>query len=139
MMRLSFRINFFCLGLVAWAILISGGVQAKDKTPHQYQKAILKEIKETREPKTVYRQVKQSDGTTMTLPQTEYENIYHIKVSLGDEIIVGRYTPVFSFKRPPDWTIGKEVDIRFQKNRMYLKKPNGKELKTKIEQRSQAQ
>lgn len=137
MMRLSFKIKFTYLFLVAFGLMISSGVQAKDKAPPQYQKAILNAIKETQEPRTVYRQVKQPKGNTITVPETEYSKVYHIRVLMGDEMIVGRYTPALSFKKPPHWSMGQPLEVRFQKDNMYIKKPNGKELKTKIEARSQ--
>jgi hypothetical protein len=129
-------LQFFCVAVVALGL--PGWGQAKEKTPPQYQSATLKEIKETKEPQTVYRQVPQPDGSTINLPQTEYKKVYHIKVALGEEIVVGRWSPTFSFGKVPSWTLGQPVPIRIQKNHMWLKKPNGKELKTTIEQRSQA-
>ncbi|MDX1387010.1 MAG: hypothetical protein R3257_05425 [bacterium] len=118
-MKAKIFLQVLCLAVMTWGL--PGLGQAKDKPPPQYQAATLKEIRETKE------------------PQTEYKNLYHIKVELGDEIIVGRWSPTFSFGKPPAWTVGQPVQIRIQKNHMWLQKPNGKELKTKIEERSQAE
>jgi len=107
---------------------------AKDKTPPTYQQGKLLDIHETKDQRTTYTTTKQSNGSTVTTPTTTEDKHYFIAVQAGDLVYVGKYTPMF-FGKPGDWIIGDPIDLRFDGNKMILKKPNGKELKTKIEKR----
>lgn len=65
---------------------------------------------------------------------------YHenrISVQAGDTIYVGECTqkPHWSSCKPGDWVIGDPIEFRIEKGHLWLKKPNGKELKTKIVKR----
>lgn len=110
---------------------------AKDKSPKVYQQGKLLDIQEKKDKRTTYTTTKQKDGSTVTTPTTTEDKHYFISVQQGDIVYVGNYTPMF-FGKPGDWIIGDPIDVRFDGNKMILKKPDGKELKTKIEKRIRA-
>lgn len=131
-----FGISFFWL--VSLGMIPTQGV-AKDKTPPVYEQGKLLDIQETEKTSTSYRTVKQKDGSSITEPITDTQKIYHISVQVGDLIYVGRYAPAFSFSKVPGWIIGDPIQVRFNKNKMILQRPGGKELKTSIEKRYRAE
>lgn len=110
---------------------------AKDKTPPSYQQGKLLNIDQQDTVETSYRSQRQSDGSTVTTPINTTQKHYFITVQAGDMVYVGEYTPAF-FGKPGDWVIGDAIDVRFDGNKMILQKPNGKELKTKIQKRIRA-
>ncbi|MCE9625974.1 MAG: hypothetical protein K8R69_11085 [Deltaproteobacteria bacterium] len=110
---------------------------AKDKTPPTYQQGKLLDIQEKKDKTTSYTTTKQKDGTTVTTPTTSEEKHYFISVQAGDLVYVGEYTPMF-YGKPGDWIIGDPIDVRFDGGKMILRKPNGKELKTKVVKRIRA-
>ncbi len=122
---------FFCLASIA------PPVAAKNKEPPAYQQGKLLDIQEKKDKTTTYTTTKQKDGKTVTTPTTTEEKHYFITVQSGDLVYVGEYTPMF-FGKPGDWIIGDPIDVRFGGNKMILRKPNGKELKTKIQKRIRA-
>ena len=121
------------LGLIPLSL-----AQAKDATPKSYEQGTLLDIQETKETHTEYVTQRNSDGTTTTKAKSDTTPIYHITVKVGDLVYVGRFKPMWSFSKKPPWIIGDPISVRFEKNKMYLKKPDGKEMKTKIEKRIRA-
>jgi hypothetical protein len=73
-------------------------------------------------------------GTTARLTDN------HISVRLGDLLVVGECIGKrhWSSCKPGEWVIGDPIEVRVDEDKMYLKKPNGKELKTKIVKRVRA-
>ncbi|MCC7345679.1 MAG: hypothetical protein IT573_12125 [Deltaproteobacteria bacterium] len=116
---------------------LAGEVSAKDKAPKEYQQGKLLDIQERKDKTTTYTTTKQKDGKTVTTPTTTEEKHYFITVQASDLVYVGEYTPMF-FGKPGDWIIGDPIDVRFDGNKMILRKPNGKELKTKVQKRIRA-
>jgi hypothetical protein len=64
----------------------------------------------------------------------------NLSVQLDDVIYVGQCEEKrhFSSCRPGTWVIGDMIDVRIDKDYMYLKKPDGNELKTRIVKRIRA-
>ncbi|MFO1463914.1 MAG: hypothetical protein U1F66_09040 [bacterium] len=114
-----------------------GAIFAKDKAPKEYQQGKLLDLQEKKDKTTTYTTTKQSDGTTVTTPTTTEQKHYFITVQSDDLVYVGEYTPMF-FGKPGDWIIGDPIEVRFDGNKMILRKPNGKELKAKIQKRIRA-
>lgn len=112
-------------------------VAAKDKAPKEYQQGKLLDIQEKKDKTTTYTTTKQKDGTSVTTPTTTEEKHYFITVQAGDLVYVSEYTPMF-FGKPGDWIIGDPIEVRFEGNKMILRKPNGKELKASIRKRIRA-
>ncbi|MDL1873041.1 hypothetical protein FBR05_12715 [Deltaproteobacteria bacterium PRO3] len=110
---------------------------AKDKAPKEYQQGKLLDIQEKKDKTTTYTTTKQKDGTTVTTPTTTEQKHYFITVQVGDLVYVSEYTPMF-FGKPGDWIVGDPIDVRFDGNKMILRKPNGKELKAGIRKRIRA-
>jgi hypothetical protein len=44
----------------------------------------------------------------------------------------------FSSCKPANWIIGDDINVRFEKDYMYLQKANGDEVKTKLVKRTKA-
>jgi hypothetical protein len=63
-----------------------------------------------------------------------------LSVQIGDLIYIGQCEEKrhFSSCRPGAWVIGDLIDVRIDKDSMYLKKPDGGELKTRIVKRVRA-
>ncbi len=134
------RIFVFCSVAVIFFGLLAGGpgaAVAKDKTPPAYQQGKLLDIQEKKDKTTTYTTTKQSDGSTVTTPTTSEQKHYFITVQADAVVYVGEYTPMF-FGKPGDWIIGDPIEVRFDGNKMILRKPNGKELKAKIQKRIRA-
>lgn len=74
-----------------------------------------------------------STGGTNSVLRHENE----MSVQIGDVIYVGQCEEkkYFSSCRPGTWIIGDMIDVRINKNNMYLKKPDGGEVKTLIVKR----
>lgn len=60
-----------------------------------------------------------------------------LSVQIDDLIYVGQCEEKkhFSSCRPGTWIIGDMIDVRIEKDHMYLKKPNGGEVETRIVKR----
>ncbi len=110
---------------------------AKSKEPATYQQGKLLDIQEKKDKTTTYTTTKQKDGSTVTTPTTSEQKQYFITVQVADLVYVGEYTPAF-FGKPGDWIVGDPIEARFDNSHMILRKPNGKELKTKIKKRIRA-
>ena len=120
-------------------VLIALPAGAKDKAPPEYQRGKLLNIEEKDTVETSYISQKQSDGRTVTTPVENKQKHYFISVQIADMVYVGEYTPAF-FGKPGDWVIGDPISVRFddKMKHMILQKPNGKELKAKIQKRIRA-
>lgn len=75
-----------------------------------------------------------SPGSFHTYPVTVSALAYNISVRVKDIVYAGRYVAKWRWSYDPDWVIGDPIEVRFNENKtkMYLKKPNGSELKTEI-------
>lgn len=87
-----------------------------------------------------------SQPYTKVLPTTQgpisvlrHEN--DLAVQVGDVIYIGQCEERrhFSSCRPGNWIVGDAIDVRFDKDSMFLKKADGGEVKTKIVRRTRAQ
>ncbi len=59
--------------------------------------------------------------------------VYDISVQIDDLIYVGQYiAPNKNSYQPGDLTVNDPIEVRFEKDKMILKRPNGKELETKL-------
>lgn len=75
------------------------------------------------------------NGSVVTVTDVEYR----ISVRLGDMTYVGSYWPrtVWSYA-PTEFIVNDPIEIRIDGKHMFIKRPNGKELKTTIVQRIRA-
>jgi hypothetical protein len=64
-----------------------------------------------------------SSGSTVTFPLHLF---YHFEVQQGDIVYIG-YCQRRDYKA--EWRVGDDVQFRLQKDKMYLKRQNGKEFK----------
>lgn len=78
-----------------------------------------------------------SNGSSFSVLRHEND----LSVQIGDVVYVGQCEEKkhFSSCRPGTWIIGDMIDVRIDKGSMYLKEPDGGELKTRIVKRVRAQ
>lgn len=124
------------LSLIALLLLLAAPAAAKNQAPKEYQQGKLLNIEEKDTVQTTYVTQKQGNET-VTRPVEDKQKHYFITVQVADMVYVGEYTPAF-FGKPGDWIIGDPIQVRFDGNKMILQKPNGKELKSKIQKRIRA-
>jgi hypothetical protein len=67
-------------------------------------------------------------------PVTSIKNTYYFEIKIDDLKYQTSFTPIWSNETDTNWVIGKPIQVRLndEKNRLYLLRPNGEELKTKI-------
>jgi len=67
-------------------------------------------------------------------PVTSVKNIYYFEIATDTYRYLSSFTPIWGSETDTNWVIGGPIQIRLNddNNRLYLKRPNGKELKTKI-------
>lgn len=67
-------------------------------------------------------------------PVTSIKNTYYFEIKIGDLEYQTSFTPIWGNETDTNWVIGKPIQVRLNddKNRLYLLRPNGEELKTKI-------
>ena len=67
-------------------------------------------------------------------PVTSIKNTYYFEIKIGDLEYQTSFTPIWGNETDTNWIIGKPIQVRLndEKNRLYLLRPNGEELKTKI-------
>jgi hypothetical protein len=64
---------------------------------------------------------------------------YRLSVQLGDMVYVGSYWPRTRWSySPTDFIVNDPVQVKIDGKHMYLKRPDGKELKTTVIQRIRA-
>ena len=118
------------------AVVILGvstfGFAAKDQK--EYQTGKLVDVQSQG-----YEKIISNPQTAAPMSVRRTDNL--ITVRLGDLVLVGECigTRHFSACTPGDWIVGDPIEVRVEKGNMYLKKPNGKELKTKIVKRVRAE
>jgi hypothetical protein len=67
-------------------------------------------------------------------PVTSIKNTYYFEIKIDDLKYHTSFTPIWGNETDTNWVIGKPIQVRLndEKNRLYLLRPNGEELKTKI-------
>ena len=77
-----------------------------------------------------------SNGGSMSVLRHEND----MSIQIDDVIYVGQCEEKrhFSSCRPGTWIVGDMVDVRIDKDHMYLRKPDGGEVKTQIVKRVRA-
>lgn len=67
-------------------------------------------------------------------PVTSIKNTYYFEIKIDELKYQTSFTPIWGNETDTNWVIGKPIQVRLNdnKNRLYLLRPNGEELKTKI-------
>lgn len=67
-------------------------------------------------------------------PVTSIKNTYYFEIKIDDLKYQTSFTPIWGNETDTNWVIGQPIQVRLNddKNRLYLLRPNGDELKTKI-------
>ncbi len=121
--------------LLAVLILAGPGLLFADsKDDVVYEKGKLLDIKKETHTTTTYQKQKTGKDESILVPIENKEDTYLVTVQVKDMVYVGKHTPPFSFGYKPDWIINDPIDVRFneKKTQMILKRPDGKEYKTKV-------
>lgn len=126
------RIKKICV-IIGFFVLIPLA-HAASKAPPTYQSGKLLDIKKETHTTTTYQKQQIDKDRSILTPVENKEDTWLITVQVKDMIYVGRHTPPFSFGYKPDWIINDPIDVRFndKMTQMILKRPDGKEYKTKI-------
>ena len=97
-----------------------------------YQTGKLVSVTDTRSNRTVGNS---QNGSVVTVTDVEYR----ISVEIGEVTYVGSYWPrtVWSYS-PTEFIVNDPIEVRIDGKHMFVKRPNGKELKTTIIQRIRA-
>lgn len=94
-----------------------------------YQSGKLVSITDARSNRTVGNS---QTGSVVTVTDVEYR----ISVQLGDITYVGSYWPRTEWSySPTDFVVNDPIQVRIEGKHMYVKRPDGKDLKTRIIQR----
>ena len=66
--------------------------------------------------------------------ETYIKETYYFEIRVDDLKYITYFAPIWANKIDINWVIGKPIQVRLndKKNRLYLLRPNGKELKTTI-------
>lgn len=112
---------------VLWLVLCAAAFAASS-----YQSGKLLSITDSRSNRDVGNS---QTGSVVTVTDVEYR----FSVQVGDMIYVGSYWPRTRWSySPKDFIVNDPVQVRIEGKNMYLKRPDGKELKTEIIQRIRA-
>lgn len=71
--------------------------------------------------------------TTYVRPNAHTVSYYYIVVQVDDLVYTAQYSPnIFKTYRPSTWVVNDPVQVGFDYKYMYVKRPDGKDLKAKI-------
>lgn len=109
---------------VVCAALLMGSSFAKDSP--KYQAGTLIDITHQDSSRVIGNA---QAGTVTSVTDREYQ----ITIKVGDMTYVGSYWPRWRWSyEPTDFTVNSEIKVRITKTNMYILRPDGKELRTKI-------
>jgi hypothetical protein len=114
----------FVLGLILASAVVCS---AADKV---YQKGKYLDVNSQ-----AYQKLISNPGTGATNSVLRHEN--QMSIQIDDVVYFGQCEEkkYFSSCRPGTWVIGDMIDVRIDKNNMYISKPDGGEVKTLIVKR----
>ncbi len=122
------RTILICLILVTCTLVWAGEAKV-------YQQAKLLDY--SSEDRSMYNYTTYNNyGTLLTVPNRYNFKDYFIIIGLGDLVIMGSYTAKFRWTYKPNWIIGDIVNVRIDGDKLFIQRPDGKELKTTIVKRS---
>jgi len=98
-----------------------------------YQKGKLVDVQEEH----LSPRVAGSGGVVVSRNQTAVSYVVELDgiVYVGERVERGKGVAASG----AEWIIGEPIEVRFEKDKMYLARPNGKELETKVVKKSRAQ
>lgn len=134
----------FRTALVAVLFLLAVAAQAGE--PKQYQKARLLDMGYQTQAITSYWNTATVNayGNTATgygssAPITRRYKDFNFIVALDGILYQTEYSAKYLWSHKPQWIVGDEIEVRLDKDKMFLRKPDGNELKTSIVQRVRIQ
>lgn len=118
---------------------------AREEEPKVYQTGTLIDLQVNSQQQTSY--IANANSSTQSnfyrsntntfaslSPITSVKNTYFFFIKLKDLTYVTSFSPKWKSEIDTNWIIGKSINVRIndKKNRVYIQKPSGKELKTKV-------
>jgi hypothetical protein len=131
-------------------LLINISVASAKELPPVYLNGLLLDINIDKQEQTTYINNGSSNSTATKnsknktqintnhyeslTPVTSIKNTYYFEIKIDDLEYQTSFTPMWGNETDTNWVIGKPIQVRLndKKNRLYLLRPNGAELKTKI-------
>lgn len=110
-------------GLLTWLLLLVAAASAQPRTK-TYQPGTILSVQKREANGVSYR--KPTDA-----PMRSSAFTYDVSVRVEDAVLVGRYQSVTNYL-PSTWTEGSPVEVRINKNRMYLKGPSDEDFELSI-------
>ena len=125
--------------VVGILLVISQVAHSRNKKDHVYETGKLLDITIDTTESVSYRTRTYKIGDhyySHMDPYTVRRQEYFLHVKLKGIVYVARYTSsLFKSYRPADLIVGDPIEVRFKKKKMYIKRPDGKEMKSKIVKR----
>jgi hypothetical protein len=119
-----------------FVLLLSLSGMAADK--NSYQAGKLVDITSSSSSRPVAVTAPTGGGTSTVVNVEDVQ--WLISVQVDQLIYVGEYYPRTKFSyEPKDWIVNDPIEVRMEKDHMILRRPDGKELKTKIVKRVRIQ
>jgi hypothetical protein len=121
------RFFCFCLALLLTSVFCRSAEASNDP----WQKGRIEDVEKTVDTKTLY--------WIANTPITKDEITYTISVHLDDELVIASYQPDKAQDAPPEqWTKDRPVKVDVEGDYMFLKVPDGHDLKLRIFKRKRA-
>lgn len=124
--------------IVFWAIFLVA-LPAFAGEPKEYQKAQLLDMGFQTQAITSYYNQGYATGNSheaygygSSTPVTRRFKDYNFIVKLGDILYQTEYSAKYLWSYKPEWIVNDQVEVRVEKDKMFLRKPDGKDLKTSI-------
>ena len=109
------------------------------ESPKEYQKGTLLDMGYQTQAITSYFNQAYATGNRheaygygSSTPVTRRYKDYNFIVRLGDILYQTEYSAKYLWSYKPEWIVNDEIEVRLDKDKMFLRKPDGKELKTSI-------
>jgi hypothetical protein len=111
------------IGVAFWVSVVLLGVSSRSFSVEKiYQTGILVEARQKTHTRVLYYLV--------NTPVEQEDPYFEVSVKVNDVTYVGEYTPRRAFETlPDDWQPEESVQVRLEKHYMFVKRPNGSEMK----------
>jgi len=113
-----------------WVAVVLLGVSCQSfAVEKSYQTGILVEARQKSHTRVLY--------YIVNSPVEQEDPYFEVSVRVNEVTYVGEYTPRHSLETlPDDWKPEAPVEVRLEKHFMFLKRPNGSEMKLVIDSRT---
>jgi len=118
------------IGVSFWVSVVLLGVSGRSFSVEKtYLTGILVEAQQKAHTRVLY--------YIVNTPVEQEDPYFEVSVKVNDVTYVGEYTPQRTFESlPDDWKPEEPVQVRLEKRYMFVKRPNGSEMKLLIDDRT---